>query len=97
MERIILVNCAVLCVALLLIGVVLSVPHYDNQISVRNEGNDDKKLSHLWFGPRLGRKKRNLNGDDPSYRDAEIAGLMDVLQDCSIIAPNGNIAHFFGM
>ncbi|RZB39298.1 hypothetical protein BDFB_011343, partial [Asbolus verrucosus] len=99
MERIILVNCAVLCVAILLIGVVLSVPHYDNQISVRSERSDDKKQSYLWFGPRLGRKKRNPNSGDPSYRNAELASLMDVIQDSpwAIVAVNGNIAQFFGI
>nr|XP_015835247.1 PREDICTED: PBAN-type neuropeptides isoform X3 [Tribolium castaneum] len=58
MERFILINWTVLCVAVLFFETVLSTPH---ESSVPNERNDDSKETYFWFGPRLGRKKRNSN------------------------------------
>ncbi|EFA11568.2 PBAN-type neuropeptides isoform X1 [Tribolium castaneum] len=89
MERFILINWTVLCVAVLFFETVLSTPH---ESSVPNERNDDSKETYFWFGPRLGRKKRNSSNDD-LYQDMqkeELVSLTDALQDVpwAIIAVN---------
>lgn len=60
-----------------------------------------RKSTALWFGPRLGRRKRNPNGEDtyrsPAFEKEQLDALMDVIQESpwAIVAVNGLYSQYF--
>ncbi|CAH0561957.1 unnamed protein product [Brassicogethes aeneus] len=86
------VNCAILLALIVLLEVVFSAPHYEEKTV-----DGEKKMRPLWFGPRLGRRKRNPGED--AYREQDqknqVENLLETLQDTpwAIVAINDGKRH----
>ncbi|CAH0547449.1 unnamed protein product [Brassicogethes aeneus] len=78
MTRFTLLNCAVIIATFIYLESVFCAPHFDSAIDKRKY--DEK--APLWFGPRMGRRKRNPNESYYKYLETdEINSILDAIQE----------------
>lgn len=79
MTRFTLVNCAVLI--LIYLELALCSQQTNVVAALDKQRDDEVKLDNLWFGPRLGRRKRNDNEDHYNYLNAEqIQNILEAIE-----------------